>query len=188
MKKNFKKIYETPVDAAKLIPLIKNEAGKDIKIKYKGPYGKTGYSKAAKCYFYSLLVCGTRLQYDPIQFHHTAVEEGECIKDLALRSCLKTKMLADVVILHSVPELWPKEAERERKENPGALIVGLTVWEVFPQYVFFSNSFSSEQQDTLYLERVLQTRRHADHSLLLEHGSVFSRGFRDSNPHHPQPA
>jgi glycosyltransferase involved in cell wall biosynthesis len=128
MHQEFEDYAKQPVNPEYLKKLVKNNVGKDISVKFMGAVGTTGYSQAAKSYFYSLFTCGVNVKFEPIQYHRSDVR-NDSDKDIALKASSTKNIDYDYVILHSVPELWPKWVAIEKRRNPNVIIIGLTVFE-----------------------------------------------------------
>lgn len=108
--------------------LIISDRLKDLKIKYMGPVGITGYANAVKSYLYSLFIHGAQLTFQMIQKHYT-IGDNPSDKDKVLYACMNRDIDYDVVIIHSIPDAWKNHIEKERLKNPNVFIIGLTVWE-----------------------------------------------------------
>jgi hypothetical protein len=106
--------------------LVGSDSCLGLNIKYCGSIGRTGYSQAAKSYFYSLFSCGANLTFQMMQYYP---HSGDGTRDIVLYSHLDRNIHYDIVILHCIPEFWASRAREEREKNPNILVVGLTVWE-----------------------------------------------------------
>lgn len=117
--------------------LVTSHEGRGLRVKYCGPVGISGYATAAKSYFYSLYICDVDISFHPIQLHAWTTQ-NDSKRDIALRTCLEKDIDPHVVILHSIPDMWPELVEREKKKHPNAKMVGFTVWEsnrIHPKWV-----------------------------------------------------
>ncbi len=111
--------------------LVQNHLGKDIKIKFCGTVGTSGYATASRNYFYSLFISGFQIDFEPVQFHSCSLS-NESLQEQVIQACFNHTCKEgeyDIIIIHSIPDLWPHLCNVERKENPQAIIVGITVWE-----------------------------------------------------------
>ena len=133
------------------IPLEKQSDVKVIKIRYYGPIGTTGYATICRNIVHSMYHAN---QYFDIQFIPLSVQnfnpnddnEGNrllrslcCCQSLEgfYRPLAQTDSV-DVVILHSVCDLWIPIVRREKSINANVLTIGITVWEtdaIPPQWI-----------------------------------------------------
>jgi len=101
---------------------------KQIRVKYYGPVGTSGYAKMTRNIVDSLHhASDLDVWFEPVQFHNF----NEATDDEVLLSRLSRNELPsyEYVIIHSTPELWPAICLRERRANPGVRVYGITVWE-----------------------------------------------------------
>ena len=107
---------------------ISNEASyHELKIRYYGVIGKTGYANATRKYLYSLYDCGMNINFRYIHIDDVYIDKTPlCQLQYFL---LNQDCDYDYVIIHSSPSLWPPVILNERKKNPRVKFIGLTVWE-----------------------------------------------------------
>lgn len=106
-----------------------------LKIKFYGPVGTSGYAKICRDIINSLTREGNDIliQFIPIQFQNYSMDESG--NDNELLSLYSKNIISnpDYIILHSVPDLWPaiciKEREIMNKNDCIIPIYGITVWE-----------------------------------------------------------
>lgn len=108
-------------------------------IRYYSLLGSSGYGDAALAYMKGLLTVGVPLQWSPLVYtkwgvaprHLFPEKHRPSIGDLEtgiekreeLLNCLECEIDYDTVIIHSMPELWPKLSES------GKVNIGYSVWE-----------------------------------------------------------
>lgn len=110
-----------------LAHLVENNVCSNLRIKFCGPVGRTGYSIAAKAYFHALFVNGADLSYK-ITFCHNAIESAT-VKDVVLCSHIDRPIDPHIVVVMCVPTQWKNIVEEQRSMHQNAKIVGLSLWE-----------------------------------------------------------
>jgi glycosyltransferase involved in cell wall biosynthesis len=108
--------------------LIVSDKLKNLRIKYMGPVGRTGYAAAVKAYVYSLFIHGAQVTFQMIQKHYS-IGDNHSDKDKVLYACMNSMQEYDVVVVHSIPDVWKHFVEQEKARNPKIITIGLTVWE-----------------------------------------------------------
>lgn len=94
-------------------------------IKFYGPVGTTGYSKACKDLLNCILLDkNISMTFEVVQYQNYLETNSKIISNVC-RAEKKYKY----IIIHSTPELWPVICNIERKINPKVIIYGITVWE-----------------------------------------------------------
>lgn len=110
-----------------------------LKVRYYGPIGTTGYATVCRDIVSSIVGVN---QYLDLSFVPLSVQNfncGDCNdSNRLLRSVCRFTSAdevyrdydpVDVVILHSVCDLWIPIVRREKRRNPKVVTIGITVWE-----------------------------------------------------------
>lgn len=126
-----------------------------LRVRFYGPYGTTGYARA----FRDIVSClasrqqeyDIRLSYVPLTVQEFNPDDTNP-ENLLLSRLLESRDMdvirsgtfvdeVDVVLIHSVPDLWQPIVRRERAMNPNVRTIGMTVWETdhfpFPWHPHF---------------------------------------------------
>lgn len=106
-------------------------SGVNLSVKYYGPIGTSGYAIACRDIVSSLgAVLGSNtLTFVPYGVQNYGYSDDDATKALAYMSPPISKTNSDIVIIHSVPDMWPQIVRIEREMNPYVRIIGVTVWE-----------------------------------------------------------
>lgn len=126
---------------------IQEKGKRNIKIKYYGPVGKSGYSKITRNIIKSLFENNIEIQFIPLQFHDFS---SEVINndDLLLSDLSYNNVESDFIVIHSIPECWPSISKYEKNINPNCKIYCISVWELedlplkFQKYIQYSDKIS----------------------------------------------
>jgi glycosyltransferase involved in cell wall biosynthesis len=107
-----------------------------MRVRYYGPIGTTGYARACADIVDCLLDRrDIDLEFLPLTVQHFHATNPDPAT-LRLRSAVRTKDVyspptcrVDVVLIHSIPDMWIPVVRAERALNPAVRVVGMTVWE-----------------------------------------------------------
>lgn len=117
----------------KLALLVKDRSNilKNIKIKYIGYIGTTGYCDWTSSIVYNLVKFGANIEFECKIFQDHVKNFEDASLNLQLLYYLIENKLDhyDIVIIHSVPEIWQEICIEERKKNKTVKIFGITIWE-----------------------------------------------------------
>lgn len=111
-----------------------------IRVRLYVPYGTSGYATAARNIVRSLAMQSNKISLSVVPL---TVQEFNPLDDNEDNQLLASLLEAqdpetireanfpgvDVVIIHSVPDLWKPIVSRELSANPGVKTIGMTVWE-----------------------------------------------------------
>lgn len=110
-------------------------------VRYYGPVGTSGYARACSTIIASLMEGGQsqyRLQFVPVSVQNMNPTDACRENVLMSKACGPITLAdihdrdhapADVVIIHSVPDMWIPIVKKERSKNPSVYTIGITVWE-----------------------------------------------------------
>ena len=118
-----------------------------IRIRYYGPIGTSGY--AGVCHDIVASLAGAEAltvdfiplaiqNFNPKDTPSATSSACPCATTRELRDAVFLDTHVDVVVMHSVPDLWIPIVKREKKLNPNVITCGITVWEtshVPPQWI-----------------------------------------------------
>ena len=122
-----------------------------LRVRYYGPIGTSGYAKVCRDIIHSLNLPSSCLD---VEFVPISVQNMNKL-DSSVSSCRLASAcrvdsadhvrhydiesrVVDVVVMHSVPDLWIQIVRRERSANQSVVTYGVTVWEtdgVPPQWI-----------------------------------------------------
>lgn len=100
-----------------------------LKIKYYGPIGTTGYAAVCRQIVDGLSTIAN-VEFHNIQFQSFSLDNENDNEDLRIygnQCCKNIGDTYDVLVLHSTPELWPTYIRKEKGKFD--LSYGITVWE-----------------------------------------------------------
>lgn len=98
-------------------------------IHYYGPIGTSGYAIACRDVVTSIgKLLGNQLMFIPYGVQNYGNSEDEDTKTLSYLVGSQTAT-PDIVIIHSIPDMWPQIVKYVKMQNMYARIIGVTVWE-----------------------------------------------------------
>ena len=132
-------------------PADTTEPKKVVRIRYYGPIGTSGYATVCRDIVRCLTDPGSVVEVSfvplSVQNFNAQDEASEtsptreacpCTTLTGLRDTIFLSDPVDLVVLHSVPDLWIPIVRREKQANPYVVTCGITVWEtshVPPQWI-----------------------------------------------------
>ena len=113
-----------------------------IRVRYYGPVGTSGYARACRDIVKSLIDGPSKRTMDvsfvPLTIQNMN-EDDRCYENILLSRWGAGRTVqaihdrdfeaVDVVIIHSIPDMWIPVVKREKRINPDVITIGVTVWE-----------------------------------------------------------
>lgn len=111
-----------------------------LKVRLYGPYGTTGYARACRDIVRCLaeraptlaivFVPFTVQEFNPIDNSPENILLSRALPSREVDALLEVQMeTVDLVVIHSVPDMWIPVVKREKALNPAVKVIGMTVWE-----------------------------------------------------------
>jgi len=120
---------EAWIARAGLPPRSPADRSRALQVRYIGAFGTSGYATVARHIVHVLVRAGAEVQFVPEQWYHVPASLDAPDMQL-LAACTRAPLLTpDVIVLHTVPDVWTRVVERERAAFPDTPIYGITVWE-----------------------------------------------------------
>jgi hypothetical protein len=96
---------------------------------YVGQYGTSGYATAAKGYISKYILDGYNIEWHPLKFDDTTLDDSNSYNSLAKTVINKKHEHYDLFIYHSTPDLWKNFNRKFQQINKYKQVVGYTTWE-----------------------------------------------------------